>query len=78
MSAVQGPGTVHDDYMLVCCDQRCLQAAHRSCSTKNGLDTPREMRTREAFLNAAKEWRCPVCQYNDEAILVHDVYAPLA
>jgi len=64
----RGQEIAHDDYMLVCCDQRCLQAAHRSCSRDAGYETPRTMRTREAFLKAAKEWRCPACQYSDEVI----------
>ena len=45
----------HDD-LLTCCDQRCLQEAHRSFSCDAGYEIPREMRSRKAFLNAAKEW----------------------
>ena len=74
----RGQEIAHDDYMPICCKQSCLQAAHLTCSRDAGLDTPREMRTREATMNAAKDWRCPACQYSDEVIHVDDAYAPLA
>ena len=53
----------HGDYMLVCSDQTCRQAAHGSCLRDKKYDTPRGMRTRDALLNAARDWFCPVCQY---------------
>jgi hypothetical protein len=67
-----------DDYMLICCDQSCRQAARCSCAREINYDMPRDMRRDAAFLNAAKEWRCPACQYSDEVIHVEDLYAPLA
>ena len=50
--------------MLICSRKDCGgQAAHRSCTEEKGYMTPRGMRRSEAFLNAAKDWVCPVCQY---------------
>ena len=50
----------------------------RTCASDANYDTPRDMRTKSAFLNVAKEWRCPACQYSDEVIHVEDLYAALA
>ena len=59
-----------DDYMLICSRKDCGgQAAHRSCTSEKGHVTPRGMRRSEAFLNAAKDWVRPVCQY--WAIIFH-------
>ena len=59
-----------EDYMLICSRKDCGgQAAHRSCTGEKGYMTPRGMRRSEAFLNAAKDWVCPVCQY--WAIIFH-------
>ena len=54
-----------DDYMLICSKECCGEAAHRTCTEENGFDTPRGMRRSDAFLNAAKDWICPACQYRD-------------
>ena len=72
-----GSETDEDDVMLLCCDVKCGQAAHRSCASKR-YETPRNTRNPDGPAASAASWHCPVCQYVEEIASVEEVGGALA